>query len=148
MKFPIKDFVSKCDQIRSFLRISSHLLYKSLIKNFIFCAVKLKVYIFCSQKYLARGSNHNNDESAFYYWILTLRNLVKFIIRNACKKYQFTCYADPNPGPLTKDKTEQYFPFQVIGVDYAGLIFYLSKTRKDWKNTFFCFHAVLAELYI
>ena len=39
MKFPIKDFSSKCDQIRSFLRIWSHLLKKSLMENFIFCAV-------------------------------------------------------------------------------------------------------------
>ena len=37
-KFSIKDFFSKCDQIRSFLRIWSHLLKKSLMKNFIFCA--------------------------------------------------------------------------------------------------------------
>ena len=29
MKFSIKDFFNKCDQIRSFLRISSHLLKKS-----------------------------------------------------------------------------------------------------------------------
>ena len=39
MKFFIKDFFSKCDQICSFLRICSHLLKKSLIENFIFCAV-------------------------------------------------------------------------------------------------------------
>ena len=39
MKFSIKDFFSKCDQIRSFLRIWSHLLNKSLMVNFIFCAV-------------------------------------------------------------------------------------------------------------
>ena len=31
--------MSKCDQIRSFLRIWSHLLKKSLTENFIFCAV-------------------------------------------------------------------------------------------------------------
>ena len=30
---------SKCDQIRSFLLIWSHLLKKSLLKNFNFCAV-------------------------------------------------------------------------------------------------------------
>ena len=41
MKFPIKDFLSKCDQSRSFLRIWSHLLKKSLMENFIFCAVIL-----------------------------------------------------------------------------------------------------------
>ena len=39
MKFSIKDYFSKCDQIRSFLRIWSHLLQKSLMENFIFCAV-------------------------------------------------------------------------------------------------------------
>ena len=39
MKFSIKDFFSKRDQIRSFLWILSHLLKKSLIENFIFCAV-------------------------------------------------------------------------------------------------------------
>ena len=39
MKFSIKDFFSKCDQIRSKLRIWSHLLKKSLTENFIFCAV-------------------------------------------------------------------------------------------------------------
>ena len=40
MKFSIKDLFTKCDQIRSFLRIWSHLLKKSLVENFIFCAVK------------------------------------------------------------------------------------------------------------
>ena len=39
MKFSIKDFFSKCDQIRSFLKIWSHFLKKSLRENFIFCTV-------------------------------------------------------------------------------------------------------------
>ena len=34
-----KDFFSKCDQIRRELRIWSYLLKKSLMENFIFCAV-------------------------------------------------------------------------------------------------------------
>ena len=41
MKFPIKDFFRKCDQIRSFLRIWSHLLKKSLTENFIFSEVDM-----------------------------------------------------------------------------------------------------------
>ena len=41
MKFSIKDFFCKCDQIRSYLQIWSHLLKKSLMGNFIFCAVKV-----------------------------------------------------------------------------------------------------------
>ena len=39
MTFSIKDLFSKCDQIRRKLRIWSHLLKKSLMKNFIFCVV-------------------------------------------------------------------------------------------------------------
>ena len=42
MKFSVKDFFSKCDQIRSYLRICSHLLKKPLMKNFIFRAVILQ----------------------------------------------------------------------------------------------------------
>ena len=42
MKFFIKDFFSKCDRIRSVLRIESHLLKRSLMENFIFCAWILK----------------------------------------------------------------------------------------------------------
>ena len=41
MKFSIKDFFSKCDQIRSFLQIWLHLPKKSLMKNFIFRAVSI-----------------------------------------------------------------------------------------------------------
>ena len=43
MKFSIKDIFSKCDHIRSFLRICSHLLKKSLMENFIFSEVFKKV---------------------------------------------------------------------------------------------------------
>ena len=39
MNFSIKDFFSKCDQIRRKLQIWLHLLKKSLMENFIFCAV-------------------------------------------------------------------------------------------------------------
>ena len=39
IKFSIKDFFSKGDQILRKLRIWSHLLKKSLMENFIFCAV-------------------------------------------------------------------------------------------------------------
>ena len=42
MEFFIKVFFSKCDQIRRKLWIWSHVLKKSLMKNFIFCAVTHK----------------------------------------------------------------------------------------------------------
>ena len=44
MKFSIKDFFSKCDQICRKLRIWSDLLRKSLMENFIFCAVSFYGY--------------------------------------------------------------------------------------------------------
>ena len=46
MKFSIEDFFSEYDQINSFLRIWSHLLKKSLMENFIFCAVPITSYYF------------------------------------------------------------------------------------------------------
>ena len=62
MKCFIKDFFSKCDQIRSFLRIWSHLLKKFLMENFIFCAVIPKKDFFTKKLlYLAK-------ETIFYEW--------------------------------------------------------------------------------
>ena len=50
MKFSIKDFFSKCDQILKKLRIWSNLLKKSLMENFIFCAVFDKGYLYTHVK--------------------------------------------------------------------------------------------------
>ena len=55
MKFTIKDFFSKCDQICSFLRIWSHLLKESLMENFVFSAVLQWVLI----KWRGRGVQVN-----------------------------------------------------------------------------------------
>ena len=53
MKFSIKDFFSRCDQIRKKLLIWSHLLKKSLLEKFIFCARK------CLHKtFRKKNSNH------------------------------------------------------------------------------------------
>ena len=43
MNFSIKNFLSKCDQIR--MQIWSHLLRKSLVGNFSFFAVEIKIII-------------------------------------------------------------------------------------------------------
>ena len=60
MKFSIKDFFSKCDQIRSFLRIWPHLLKKSLMENFIFCAVNS-----CNNN---SANNEVNTLKLFYFF--------------------------------------------------------------------------------
>ena len=62
MKFSIKDFLSKCDQIRSFLRIWSHLLKKSLMENFFF---------FCN------CLNQNDSCSEFLRILVTAVNFTK-----------------------------------------------------------------------
>ena len=104
MKFPIKDFLGKCDQIRRFLRIWSHLLKKSLIENFIFCAVydiavcgwnsvRLKsVKYFCKKLRIFRDWNNNRwSVTAWDYWknpvrkILTIENFLKNDSRNEHK---------------------------------------------------------------
>ena len=58
VKFSIRDFLSKCDQIRSLLRISTHLLKKSLIENIIFCAVWILFlfHFFSSSVYACKGT--------------------------------------------------------------------------------------------
>ena len=43
MKFSIKDFFCKCDQIHRKLRIWSHLLKESLMENFSFCLMQEKI---------------------------------------------------------------------------------------------------------
>ena len=57
MKFFIKSFFSKCDKIRRKLRIWSHLLKKSLMENFIFCAV----YSINIRKIHMKYSNDSNE---------------------------------------------------------------------------------------
>ena len=52
MQFSIKNFFSKCDQIRRKLRIWSHSLKKSLMQNFIFGALLLPYGIGLSEDYL------------------------------------------------------------------------------------------------
>ena len=56
MKFSIKDFFSKCDQIHSFLRIWSHLMNKSLMENFIFCAIKPFVWKNFCDRFIAQNA--------------------------------------------------------------------------------------------
>ena len=57
MKFSIKGFFNKYDQIRSFLRICSHLLKKILMENFL--SVKCQL-------------NYHHLQKYFYNWNITL----------------------------------------------------------------------------
>ena len=63
MKFSVKDFFSKCDQIWRKLRIWSHLLKKSSMENFIFCAVSTitrPICVFRTTINILEGDFNNN----------------------------------------------------------------------------------------
>ena len=60
MKFSIKDFSSKCNQIRRKLRIWSYLLKKSLMENFIFCVVFCKIQYYIVNNFALKSSFKTN----------------------------------------------------------------------------------------
>ena len=62
IKFSIKDFFSKCDQMWSLLWIWSHLLNKSWMENFIFCAAMKTLVVLIYLAWLLKFSH-------FYYMI-------------------------------------------------------------------------------
>ena len=64
MKFFIKDFFNKCEQILGFLRIWSDLLKKSFMENLIFCAVR--------QALVFLWNNALRNKFSFYFSALFL----------------------------------------------------------------------------
>ena len=70
MKFFIEDFFTKCEQIRRKMWIWSYLLQKSLMENFIFCAV----IDFSFPKAV-------NLSHAFLHGFLIISNFVKFYLQ-------------------------------------------------------------------
>ena len=81
--FSIKDFFSKCDQIGTFLRICSHLLKKSLMKNFISYAVYFIQRVLTMLYYTFGWINifpccfpTQNIINFFQFWISFIRNLI------------------------------------------------------------------------
>ena len=116
MKFSIKNIFSKCDEIGSFLRSRSHLLKKSLMENFIFCAVLflkkrllLKPLLFTvSNKLLIcsllkqKGCNisffserdKNNEKTDFfplYHFYQKYNKVSNFRVLKLHEKYQKSC---------------------------------------------------------
>ena len=87
--FYIKGFFRKCDQIRSFLRIWSHLLKKPLIENFIFCAVFLVVWYmpnWCRLSIdLQEQKRHNRNilKNCFLYCISSYHK-TELLFHSAC----------------------------------------------------------------
>ena len=107
MKFFIKHFFSKCDQIH-FLRIWPHLRKKSLMENLIFCVVRIYFFFrFChwSQCYLKKEKNLRRLES------IKIRSLF-FLSR--LRKYKVT---SNNPNILHSSdlhsESGEWFPYEM-----------------------------------
>ena len=75
MKFSVKDFFSKYGQIRIFLRIWSHLLKKSIIENFIFCAVRTRGRVFINLRVFLPVSTIFKNGTSKIYGRQSLENL-------------------------------------------------------------------------
>ena len=134
MKFFIEDFFSNCEQICSFLRIWAHLLKKSSMENFIFCAVIFaKLFIidvwqgpmynlafsFELQKYKSVRKTNSIVESSqnqiylfIYYLFIYLFIYLYQIIRDLSPGL-FSCgilnLSRPNHGRTEKVKSNFYF---------------------------------------
>ena len=81
-KFFVNDFFRKCDQILRKLRIRPHLLNKSLMENFIFCAVihcfeREKSKIFQSLN-VTEAENWRKAGNLLYYHQISMKNLHQF----------------------------------------------------------------------
>ena len=105
-------------------------------------SVLSKKVIFAEHKRLLHGgvaTTMSHVRSLF--WIPHLRRLSKSVIRNCygCKKFRSLPYHSPKPRPLPKDRTEKYFPFEVVGTYYAGLIYYKTKRKVNSKHIFYYF---------
>ena len=83
MKFSSMDFFSKCDQICKKLHISSYLLKKSLIENFIFCAAICRLEVEIITIKITTTIEESVDSWQFFY------QLVSFTVVYSCL-FQFS----------------------------------------------------------
>ena len=103
MKFFIKGFFSKCDQIHSFLGIWSHSLKESLKENFIFCAVLVTLTFFYERS--TQGSSNLNPAIQyllrykyfrlcyFHSWSL-LNKVTQAFSCEFCEIFNSTCFTE------------------------------------------------------
>ena len=93
VKFSIKDFFSKRDQLRKKLRILSHLLKKSLMENFIFCAVSAALDYNETNVSRAKVSVKISGESPF---LILYSSVVKACIFLWCIETESSLVSNPS----------------------------------------------------
>ena len=81
------------------------------------------------------------------YWIPTLRQLMKRIIKRCygCKRFNISHYPKPSQGLMPTERTKQGLPFSVIGTDYAGPFICKTKGIKDIKVYLLLFTCTLTR---
>ena len=89
-EFSTKNFFSKCVQIRSFLRIWSHLLKKSLMENFIFCAVIVLFEPFFDSNNIKTYPNKTAKNSIIHWRCWLFSNTPSLKILKQGKRYGIT----------------------------------------------------------
>ena len=106
MKFSITDFVSKCDQIRRKLRIWTHILKKSVMENFIFCAVIHSSYLMSSTRgtyvwyFVLASKSHrwslksfDNKFTCLIQWLIYFKDNYLFVkYRHGWKRQKWRSY--------------------------------------------------------
>ena len=107
MRICMKDFFSKCDQIRRILRIRSHLLKKSLMENFIFCAVRSTF-------------SEKNARSQKYHKIYSLDFSEVFCDRHSKRIINFYIFQD------NSDHAKKISLWTLLGATLACFIFLVS----------------------
>ena len=91
MKFSLKDFFSNCDQIRSFLRIWSHLLKKSLMENVIFLCSVLKTLVNLSKIRKQKSKDLQLNKKT---WKRAVNQIVPRNFSWWSKNNLFTCFSN------------------------------------------------------
>ena len=123
MNFSMKDFFSKCDQIRRKLRIWSHLLKKSIIENFIFCVVPTQniapdlkflstTVWYCTKIYFT-------EIKAFQkLWKMLFISSRKFFFRFSKDSYFYSCFFFPSTFSRFNKSNET----EIIMTSWIGLL--------------------------
>ena len=70
-----------------------------------------------------------------HYWVPKLRQLTKKIVKNCfgCKRFQAVALKEPPQASLPTERTVGERPFQVIGLDYAGPLYYKKREKTMGK---------------
>ena len=137
MRFFITDFFSKCDRIRSFLRIWSHLLKKSLMENFIFCTVLfIKDLVFFIQNSILSIYADGNHFCISGEGKSIIKSLLSSVL-NIVKNWFYESYMLLNPEKchfMFIGKNVSCEEVEILGVTiHLSQIYFLS-VRVRWKR--------------